>query len=204
MTQKITGREPRLSILAGGRGTQKLSLRRLATMLNVLPPEAISLDAAAEMIKSEEFYVRYNAAKLLSRRADREARLIMQDALSNGEAPTRASVARHLYGFSWFAAEPMIRQALHDKDQRVREMAIYALCDLRELNAYQLMTEVLKVASDDLRWRRRGACAIVKTRRLSRFWKWCSKPKTRKCGSKGWKRSASTTRRKPCRLSGRR
>jgi len=151
MTQKITGREPRLSILAGGRGTQKLSLRRLATMLNVLPPEAISLDAAAEMIKSEEFYVRYNAAKLLSRRADREARLIMQEALSNGEAPTRASVARHLYGFSWFTAEPMIRQALHDKDQRVREMAVYALCDLRELNAYQLMTEVLKVASDDLR-----------------------------------------------------
>jgi HEAT repeat protein len=148
---KITGREPRLSVHAGGRGAQKLSLRRLATMLNVLPPEAISLDAAAEMLKSEEFYVRYNAAKLLGRRGDREARLIMQEALTNGVPPTRASVARHLYGFSWFSAEPLIRQALQDEDFRVREMAIYALCDLRELNAYHLMTEFLADASDDLR-----------------------------------------------------
>ncbi len=153
MTQnsKITGREPRLSMLAGKRGAQKLSLRRLATMLNALPPDAISLDAATEMLKSEEFYVRYNAARLLSRRGDREARLIMQDALVNGETPTRASVARHLYGFSWFAAEPLIRQALLDQDLRVREMAIYALCDLRDLNAYQLLKEVLRSGSDDMR-----------------------------------------------------
>src|SRR5690606_21804124 len=153
MTTKTTGREPRLSVhtSSNGRGERKLSLRRLATMLNVLPAEAVSLDAAREMLKNEEFYVRYNAAKMLSRRGDREARLIMQEVLTTGEAPSRASVARHLYGFSWFSAEPLIRQALQDEDNRVREGAVYALCDLRELNAYQLLVEVLRDADDDLR-----------------------------------------------------
>ena len=153
MTLKTTGREPRLSThsSSNGRGERKLSLRRLATMLNVLPPEAVSLAAAQEMLKNDEFYVRYNAAKMLSRRGDREARLIMQDVLTNGEAPSRASVSRHLYGFSWFSAEPLIRQALQDEDTRVREGAVYALCDLRELNAYQLLVEVLRDTHDDLR-----------------------------------------------------
>ncbi len=150
-TARITGREPRLSKAAGGRGERKLSLRRLATMLNALPPEAVSLPAAEEMLRSEEFYVRYNAAKMLSRRADRDARLIVERALTTGEAPTRASVARHLYGFSWFSAEPLIRLALRDTDARVREAAIYALCDLRDLNAYQLMVEVLKHEDDTVR-----------------------------------------------------
>jgi HEAT repeat protein len=148
---KITGREPRLSIKHGTHGERKLSLRRLATMLNVLPPEAISLDAAAVMLRNDEFFVRYNAARMLSRRADRDARLIMQDVLTNGEAPSRASVARHLYGFSWYAAEPLIKQALADTDTRVRECAIYALCDLREMNAYQLMVNVLKNEGDSVR-----------------------------------------------------
>jgi HEAT repeat protein len=75
----------------------------------------------------------------------------MEDVLDNGAPPSRASVARHLYGFSWFAAEPLIRKALADSDSRVREGAIYALCDLRELNAYQLMIEVLKNENDDVR-----------------------------------------------------
>jgi HEAT repeat protein len=147
----ITGREPRLATTYTKQGQRRLSLRHLATMLNVLPPEAISLDAAAEMLRNDEFYVRYNAAKMLSRRADREARLIMQEALANGEPRTRATVARHLYGFSWFAAEPLIKQALKDSDPRVREGAIYALCDLREINAYQLMIEVLQNEDDDVR-----------------------------------------------------
>src|SRR5215207_5605587 len=115
----ITGREPRLSNRYGTHGERRLSLRRLATMLNVLPPESISLDAAAVMLRNEEFFVRYNAAKMLSRRGDRDARMIMQEALTNGEPPSRASVARHLYGFSWFAAEPLIKQALKDNDPRV-------------------------------------------------------------------------------------
>lgn len=146
-----TGREPRLSSSYGKQGQRRLSLRRLATMINVLPPEAISLDAAAEMLRNEEFFVRYNAAKMLGRRGDRDARRIMQDVLTNGEPPSRASVARHLYGFSWFSAEPLIKQALKDQDPRVREGAIYALCDLRELNAYQLMVETLANEVDDVR-----------------------------------------------------
>jgi HEAT repeat protein len=151
MTTNITGREPRLSSGYSKQGQRRLSLRRLATMINVLPPEAISLDAAAEMLRNEEFFVRYNAAKMLGKRGDRDARMIMQEALTHGESPSRASVARHLYGFSWFAAEPLIKQALKDKDPRVREGAIYALCDLRELNAYQMMVEALANEVDDVR-----------------------------------------------------
>lgn len=151
MTAKISGREPRLASRTNKPGQQRLSLRRLATMINVLPPEAISLEAAAEMLRNDEFFVRYNAAKMLGRRGDRDARMIMQDVLANGEPPSRASVARHLYGFSWFAAEPLIKLALKDKDSRVREGAIYALCDLRELNAYQLMVEALANEEDDVR-----------------------------------------------------
>jgi hypothetical protein len=71
--------------------------------------------------------------------------------LRKGNVPARASVARHLYGFSWFSAESLIRLALQDEDYRVREAAIYALCDLRELNAYQLMVEVLQDEDDRVR-----------------------------------------------------
>ncbi|MBZ0302142.1 MAG: HEAT repeat domain-containing protein [Anaerolineae bacterium] len=150
-SHELTGREPRLASGAGKSGQQRLSLRRLATMVNMLPPEAISLDAATEMLKNEEFFVRYNAAKMLGRRGDRAARLILEEALDHGSAPSRASAARHLYGFSWFAAEPLIRKALKDSDDRVREGAVYALCDLRELNAFQVLIEVLANETDDVR-----------------------------------------------------
>lgn len=150
-TTQITGREPRLALGYAKHGQRRLSLRRLATMLNALPPEAISLEAAGEMLRNEEFFVRYNAAKMLGRRGDRDARLVMQEVLTSGEPPSRASVARHLCGFSWFTAEPLIRQALKDGDSRVREGAIYALCDLRELNAYQLMKDVLENETDNVR-----------------------------------------------------
>lgn len=147
----ITGREPRLAIGYTKKGERRLSLRRFATMLNMLPPEAVSLDALAEAVNNDEFYVRYNAAKMLGRRADRDSRLIMQDVLEKGASPSRASVARHLYGFSWFAAEPLLRKALQDEDYRVREAAIYALCDLRDINAYNLMVEVLENEQDSVR-----------------------------------------------------
>jgi HEAT repeat protein len=150
-TTELTGREPRLATGYTKKGERRLSLRRFATMLNLLPPEAVSLDALSAAVHNEEFFVRFNAAKMLSRRADRDSRLIMQEVLQSGEVPSRASVARHLYGFSWFAAEPLIRVALKDTDYRVREAAIYALCDLRELNAYQLMVEILKNEEDDVR-----------------------------------------------------
>ncbi len=145
----ITGREP--SLARGKQGQYRLSLRGLGTLLNVLPPEAISLEAAAAALRSKDFFVRYNAARILRRRGDRSARLILRAALSDGNVPTRASVARELYGFSWFSAEPMLRQALKDDDARVRECAVYALCDLRELNGYQLLIEALQHDTDEVR-----------------------------------------------------
>jgi HEAT repeat protein len=144
----ITGREPRL---AYKKGHYRLSLRGLGTMLNILPPESISLDAAEAALRNKDFYVRYNAARLLRRRGDRDARILMEDALMNGEAPTRASVARELYGFSWLSAEPLLRQALKDEDERVHECAVYALCDLRELRGYQLLVEVLPKENDHVK-----------------------------------------------------
>lgn len=150
-TTPLTGREPCLSVTSSRQGKRRLSLRHLATMLSVLPPEAISLDAAAEMLRNEEFFVRYNAGKMLARRADRDARLILQEAVQHGEPRTRATAARHLYGFSWYSTEPLFRQALADQDTRVREAAIYALCDMRELNAYQLIRESLQDAPDEMR-----------------------------------------------------
>lgn len=147
---KITGREPQIASAFGEKGKQRLSLRRLGTMLNILPPESVSLDAIREMIRSDEFHVRYNAAKLLGKRGDRDARLIVEDALENGGARTRASVARHLYGFTWFSAEPLLRKALQDTDPRVREGVIYALCNMGDLNAYNMMLEVLQNEEDSV------------------------------------------------------
>ena len=144
----ISGREPRL---AYKKGHYRLSLRGLGTMLNILPPEAISLDAAEAALRNKDFYVRYNAARVLRRRGDRDARIIMEDALMNGDAPTRASVARELYGFSWFSTEPLLRRALKDEDVRVHECAVYALCDLRELQGYQLLVEVLPGENDHVK-----------------------------------------------------
>jgi hypothetical protein len=73
---QITGREPALAAGAKQKGSRRLSLRRLGTLLNVLPPGAVSLDAVKEALSSDEFYVRYSAAKMLARRADRDSRLI--------------------------------------------------------------------------------------------------------------------------------
>jgi hypothetical protein len=150
-TSQITGREPRLAAGYTKKGEHRLSLRRLGTMLNLLPPDRVSLDALAAAVQNDEFFVRFNAARMLAKRGDRDARLIIQQTLETGEAPSRASVARHLYGFTWFAAEALIRQAMKDSDYRVREAAVYALCDLRELNAYQLLVDVLKNEDDQVR-----------------------------------------------------
>jgi molecular chaperone DnaK (HSP70)/HEAT repeat protein len=147
--QQITRHEPSLSS-SGRSGRHRLSLRDFATKLNLLPPEAVSLDALREALHSDEFYVRYSAAEMLSRRGDRDARLIAQEVLDSAPAPVRASVAHHLYGFSWFAAEPLLLQALGDEDQRVRVSAVYGLCKLRSKDAYQLMLEVLPGADDSL------------------------------------------------------
>ncbi len=147
----ITGREPRLSSSYTQQGKRSLTVGRLAQLLEVLPPKSVSPDVAAEALRSESFYVRYAAARLLNKRGDRASRLVMQKILAEGNARSRASVARYLYGFSWFAIEPLIQQALRDEDPRVREAAMYALSDARELNAFELMTRVLQHEVDSVR-----------------------------------------------------
>jgi hypothetical protein len=102
----ITGREPRLA-RAGGK--RRLSLRGVATMLNMLPPHLISLEAAEAALRSPSFQARYSAAVALSKRGDRAARLVMQRVLADGEVPARASAARHLGGFTWYGVEPRPR-----------------------------------------------------------------------------------------------
>jgi HEAT repeat protein len=153
MTPPLTGREPRLSTTYGQQGQRRLSIMGLANTLNLLPANSISLEALAEALRSDAFYVRYSAAKKLAERADREARLLVKDLLTNPKesAPTRASVARHLYAFSWFSAEPLLTAAFTDKDERVRESAAYALCDFHELTAFEFLAHRLQKETDGVR-----------------------------------------------------
>jgi molecular chaperone DnaK (HSP70) len=129
----------------------RLSLNGLASMLNLLPPDKISVEAYAAALRSDDCMVRFNAADQLARRADREARLAFEDVLKTGTPHQRASAAGHLYRFSWFAAEPLYRRALDDGDPRVREAAIFALCKMRLPEAYALVTEILSEGNDALR-----------------------------------------------------
>ena len=147
---QITGREPRLSRAYAERGARRLLPRRFASLLNKINPNNVSLPAVAAALESDEFFVRYNAGKLLARRADRDARFLCEDVLRTGSVQARASVARHLYGFSWFVSEALYRTAFADSDARVREAAVYALCDLRGLNAYKMLTEMLPGQPDNV------------------------------------------------------
>lgn len=148
---EITGREPALPDRRGTPAGRRLSLRGLGTLLNLLPPGSVSLDASAAALQSEDFYVRFAAAEILSKRGDRDARQILQDVLDHGTPPQRASVAHHLHHCSWYSAQQMLRQALLDNDLRVRESAIYSLCMLRGPDAYALLVETLCCADDRLR-----------------------------------------------------
>jgi len=153
MTQQttLTGREPQLVQSTAIKGKQRLSLRRLSGMLSTISPDSVSLEAAVQMLQSEDHYVRFSAAELLGKRADRETRLALQHLLQTADTPVRASIARHLYYFSWFVAEPLFQQTFTDPDLRVHESAIYALCNLRDLNAFQLLLEVLPNEPDDIK-----------------------------------------------------
>jgi HEAT repeat protein len=91
-----------------------------------------------------------NAAELLSRRGDRDARRVFDEVFARGESLLRASAAQHLHRFSWFAAEPLYRLALADAELRVREAAVLSLCKLRTHNAYALLVEALPQAGDVL------------------------------------------------------
>src|SRR5262249_10364927 len=147
----ITGHEPGLPVDQAKRGGRRFSLRGIAMMLNVLRFEDVSPAAAEALLCGPLCQVRYGAAVAISQRGDRDARLVMQRVLTDGNAPSRATVARHLNGFTWFAAEPLLRQALADQDSRVREAAVYAMCDLRNLDAYRLLSEILPHEVDAVR-----------------------------------------------------
>jgi hypothetical protein len=117
-------------------------------MLNILPPNQVSVEVLTAALRSDECMARFNAAEILSRRGDRDARLAFEDILAGGTSHQRASAAQHLYRFSWFAAEPLYRKALNDDDPRVREAAVFALCKMRLPEAYALVTEILKTGND--------------------------------------------------------
>jgi HEAT repeat protein len=147
----ITGYEPTLSTYTRKTGYHRLLRRELGSLLSALSPDAISLDTARAMLDSDNFYVRYHAARLLAEHQTREARLLIQDVLTTGSTPSRASVTRHLHRLSWFTAESLLRQALSDPEESVHEAAVYALCDLREYGAYQLLVEALPNETDTVR-----------------------------------------------------
>jgi molecular chaperone DnaK (HSP70)/HEAT repeat protein len=157
----VSGHEPALSAYARP-GRVRLSLRGVASMLNILPPESISLEAAAEALRSPDCTVRYAAAEMLSKRNDRDARRILHDVLENGTAPQRASVVRHFHRLSWFGAEPLLRHAFADEDDRVHESAIFAVCKMRSREAYQLAQAILPGEADSVR--REAAWALKDSR----------------------------------------
>lgn len=127
---EITGLEPALHLIKrGASGERRLSLRGFLSLLlaNVISPKKVSLDALAATLHGDDFLARFNAAEVLSKRGDRDARLALEQALENGAAPVRASVARQLHHLTWFSAEALFRRALADPDLRVAESAVYAL-----------------------------------------------------------------------------
>lgn len=147
--QLPTGREP--SLPKREKTGFRLSLKGLASMLNLLPADQISVEAYAAALRSDDCMARFNAADILARRADREARLVFDDVLKTGTPHQRASAAGHLYRFSWFAAEPLYQRALADDDHRVREAAVFALCKMRLPEAYDLVIRILQDGSDSMR-----------------------------------------------------
>jgi molecular chaperone DnaK (HSP70)/HEAT repeat protein len=129
----------------------RLSIRQLANLLsaNALPPDAYSIESAAVMLNHKDLYVRYEAARMLGRRGDRPARLVLEEALNSRQAPTRASAIRHVSGLTWFTAQSLLQKALADPEWRVRESAIFALCDFRDPRAYQLAAQALQQETVD-------------------------------------------------------
>ena len=147
----ITGREPRISSQYQHRtkAAWRLAARNVAHMLRILPDDAITLETIEAALNNHDFLVRSSAAKRLVDRSDREARLVLQRVLDNGTGPARANIARHLYGLTWFSAQPMLEQAFADDDYRVREGAAYSLCTMGTLEAYQFLIDKLQYETDD-------------------------------------------------------
>lgn len=144
-----TGYEPKLSKKMQQNSRWRISSRRLGNFLANLAPDAASAATLRAAIHDSDFYTRLTAAQLLSERGDREARLVIEDALQNGHAPSRAIAARYLHGFTWFAAQPLIEMALQDDDPRVREGGILSLCKFRTMDAYNRILDALEYETDD-------------------------------------------------------
>ncbi len=151
--EKATGNLAPALAAAGSGGGYRLSLRNLASALNLLPASQVSDDVLAAALRSSESLVRFGAAEMLCKRGDREARLMIEDLLAHGTVPQRASAVQHVYRFSWFTASELFRRALADEDVRVREAAIFGLCKMRVAEAYRMVLDVLRGpgASDALR-----------------------------------------------------
>jgi molecular chaperone DnaK (HSP70) len=132
-------------------GLFHLPLHKLAALFDVLSPEQVSDDVIGEALRSDNCMVRFSAAEALSRRGDREARLLFEDILTTGQPHQRASAAQHIYHFSWFAASPLFEIALTDADSRVREAAVFALCKMRLPDAYRKVKEILHSGSEAMR-----------------------------------------------------
>lgn len=143
---------PALAV-AGSAGGYRLSLRNIASALNLLPPSQVSDAALVAALRSSDSLVRFGAAEMLCKRGDREARLIVEDVLVHGAPAQRASAVQHVYRFSWFTAEGLFKHALKDTDVRVRESAVFGLCKMRVPEAYRLVVDMLRgpEASDALR-----------------------------------------------------
>ncbi|NUM44292.1 MAG: HEAT repeat domain-containing protein [Anaerolineales bacterium] len=120
-------------------------------MFGFLPQSALSANTLGEALLSEDALVRFEAAKTLTERGDRESRLMIEEVLARGTPPQRASVVWHLGRTTWFTAEPLLRRALDDADPRVREAAVFALCKMRQPEAYKLVMEILEKGNDPAR-----------------------------------------------------
>jgi HEAT repeat protein len=147
----ITGYEPRISSRSQNRerAAWRLAARNVAHMLRILPDDAITLEAIEAALSDNDFLVRSSAAKRLIDRNDRQARMVLQRVLDTGSGPARANIARHLFGLTWFSAEPMFEQAFADNDYRVREGAAYSLCTMGTLEAYQFLIGKLEHETHD-------------------------------------------------------
>jgi molecular chaperone DnaK (HSP70)/HEAT repeat protein len=143
---------PALAVARSG-GGYRLSLRNLASALNLLPASQVSDEVLAAALRAADPLARFSAAEVLCKRGDREARLIIEDVLTNGTPPQRASAVQHVYRFSWFTADGLFKRALQDSDVRVREGAVFGLCKMRLPEAYRLALEALRgpAANDALR-----------------------------------------------------
>ena len=141
-----------LPVLAGkSESGFRLSLAGLGATLNLLNPSQASPDVLAAALRSPDCMIRYTAAELLSQHGDRESRLVFENIFKDGTPYQRASAIRHAYRFSWFAAEPLFLRALSDPDPRVGEAAVFALCKMRQPEAYRLVMDVLRHGSDAMR-----------------------------------------------------